>query len=85
MVLDELAARFTGGAERFDRDGRFAAAGRIDQALLDDLLADPLFRRRPRAPSAASSSADSMSTACWPAARPSRKATGSTCSRPRPS
>lgn len=47
MVLDELAARFTGGAERFDRDGRFAAAGRIDQALLDDLLADPLFRQPP--------------------------------------
>ena len=85
MVLDELAARFTGGAERFDRDGRFAAAGRIDQALLDDLLADPLFRQSPRAPSAASSSADRMSTACWPAARLSRRATGSTFSPPRPS
>ena len=47
MVLDGLAERFTGGAESFDRDGAFAAAGRIDDALLRELLADPVLRQPP--------------------------------------
>ena len=31
----------------FDRDGGLAAAGRVDAVLLDELLADPLFRQPP--------------------------------------
>ena len=47
MVLDGLVERFTGGREHFDRDGQLAAAGRVDAALLAELLADPLFRQPP--------------------------------------
>lgn len=47
MVLDELALRFTQGARSFDRDGGFAARGRVDDALLAELLADPVFARPP--------------------------------------
>ena len=45
MVLDALAARLFG--EPFDRDGRRAAAGTVDEALLTELLADPYFDRPP--------------------------------------
>lgn len=47
MVLDELARRRTGGAMACDRDGRFAAAGRVDQGLLARLLADPALAQPP--------------------------------------
>jgi anhydro-N-acetylmuramic acid kinase len=47
MVMDALAAEFTGGKMRFDRNGRMAARGRTDRALLDQLLEDPYYRRQP--------------------------------------
>lgn len=47
MILDELARRATGGRLACDRDGRMAAAGRVDRALLEDLLADPRLHREP--------------------------------------
>lgn len=47
MVIDRFVERFTGGRELFDRDGRHAAAGVIDEALLDDWLAQPFFTVRP--------------------------------------
>jgi anhydro-N-acetylmuramic acid kinase len=47
MILDTLATRFSGGRERYDRNGRLAAHGRADLPLLRELLADPYFRRRP--------------------------------------
>ncbi|MCD6304454.1 MAG: anhydro-N-acetylmuramic acid kinase [Planctomycetes bacterium] len=47
MVLDRLAELATGGRMRFDRDGRLAAAGRLDEGLLRRLLRHPYFRRRP--------------------------------------
>ena len=40
MVLDQLTEIQTGGRLRYDRDGRIAASGRIDRALLDRLLQD---------------------------------------------
>lgn len=40
MVMDALAPPF-------DRDGRQARAGRVNQALLDQLLAEPYYRRDP--------------------------------------
>jgi anhydro-N-acetylmuramic acid kinase len=47
MVIDALAADFTKGRERFDRDGRIAAEGCLDRRLLDRWLADPYYRQRP--------------------------------------
>lgn len=47
MVLDELARRRTGGATSCDRDGRLAAAGRVDPDLLARLLADPILSQPP--------------------------------------
>ena len=47
MVMDALAAEWTSGRQRFDRNGRMAAKGRVDRRLLDRLLADPYYRRRP--------------------------------------
>ncbi|MGH7058000.1 MAG: anhydro-N-acetylmuramic acid kinase, partial [Acetobacteraceae bacterium] len=44
-LLDPLAREATG--ESFDRDGRLAAAGRVNEALLAALLADPWFARPP--------------------------------------
>jgi len=47
MVLDELARRRSGGVESCDRDGALAAAGRVDAAVLADLLAEPALHRPP--------------------------------------
>jgi len=47
MVIDALAAEWTGGRQQFDRGGRIAARGRVDRALLDRLLADPYYGQRP--------------------------------------
>jgi anhydro-N-acetylmuramic acid kinase len=40
MVMDALA-------QPFDRDGERARSGRVDEALLEQLLADPYYRRDP--------------------------------------
>jgi anhydro-N-acetylmuramic acid kinase len=47
MVIDALTREFTKGRAQYDRDGRIAAVGRIDRGLLDELLKDPYYRRRP--------------------------------------
>jgi anhydro-N-acetylmuramic acid kinase len=47
MVLDELARRRSGGAASCDRDGAWAAAGEVDSALLDELLAAPCLSASP--------------------------------------
>jgi len=47
MVMDGLVHRLTGGREAYDRDGRLAARGRVDQALLAELLADSVFAQAP--------------------------------------
>ena len=47
MVIDALVTELTRGRQHLDRDGRIAASGRIDRGLLDRLLADPYYRRRP--------------------------------------
>src|SRR5207248_9318224 len=39
--------RLSGGMQRYDADGAMAAAGRTDDALLGELLADPYFPRQP--------------------------------------
>lgn len=47
MVIDQLVTRFTNGKALFDKDGRRAAAGTPNAALLHQLLRDPYFRRKP--------------------------------------
>jgi anhydro-N-acetylmuramic acid kinase len=47
MVIDALAAKATRGKQTYDKDGRLASRGRLHQALLDKLLAEPYYRRRP--------------------------------------
>ena len=47
MVIDQLTALYTGGRRTFDREGRIAAKGHVDAALIDDLLGDPFFSQRP--------------------------------------
>lgn len=47
MVIDALAAEYTDGRLTFDRDGRIAARGTLNRPLLDKLLGDAFYRRRP--------------------------------------
>lgn len=46
-LLDLAAECATGGAQRADVDGRIAARGTVDGALLDRLMADPFFALEP--------------------------------------
>ena len=47
MVIDALAREYTRGKLNYDRDGKIAASGKIDPGLLDELLRDPYYRRKP--------------------------------------
>ena len=47
MPLDETARILTRGRERYDRDGRTAAKGRVDEMLLRKLLAHPYLKQPP--------------------------------------
>ena len=47
MVMDQLAARLTGGKLTYDRDGALAAQGRAHPALLAYLLEDPFLQKAP--------------------------------------
>jgi anhydro-N-acetylmuramic acid kinase len=47
MVIDALAREFSKGKLNCDRGGRIAESGRVDTALLDSLLADGYYRRKP--------------------------------------
>lgn len=47
MVMDALVREYTRGKQNYDRDGNIAAAGKVDRKLLDQLLADAYYRRRP--------------------------------------
>jgi anhydro-N-acetylmuramic acid kinase len=46
-LLDLAIVSGTGGAETYDRDGARAAGGRVDQTLLDRLLAEPYYALQP--------------------------------------
>ncbi len=46
-LVDGVVSTVSGGAERFDRDGARARRGRVDDALLRELLADPFLDRPP--------------------------------------
>lgn len=47
MIMDALVLRGTGGRLRFDPDGSIAAQGRVWPEMLEELMADPYFARRP--------------------------------------
>lgn len=47
MVIDALAKEFSKGKLSCDRSGRIAASGKVNAALLDSLLADPYYSRKP--------------------------------------
>jgi anhydro-N-acetylmuramic acid kinase len=46
-LIDHAVWRLTGGAQRFDADGALAAHGRVDDALLSELLDERYFRLPP--------------------------------------
>lgn len=47
MIIDGLVRHLSGGAERFDRDGRRAARGRVRDDVLAELMRDPFVTARP--------------------------------------
>jgi anhydro-N-acetylmuramic acid kinase len=47
MVIDALVRSYTGGKQSYDRNGRIAETGRLIPPLLDSLLRDPYYRRKP--------------------------------------
>jgi anhydro-N-acetylmuramic acid kinase len=46
-LIDHAAWRLSGGMQRFDVDGAMAAAGRVSDLLLSELLAHPYFVAQP--------------------------------------
>ena len=47
MVVDRMVRLATGARRRYDKDGRMAAKGNVNERLLGQLLRHPFFRRRP--------------------------------------
>ena len=47
MVIDQLVVEYTGGKQKFDRGGRIARRGRVEAGLLDELLGDGYYRKKP--------------------------------------
>ncbi|MBZ5620193.1 MAG: anhydro-N-acetylmuramic acid kinase [Acidobacteriia bacterium] len=47
MVIDALARDYSKGMLHYDDGGKIALSGRVNRALLDELLADPYYRRKP--------------------------------------
>lgn len=47
MVIDRFVERATAGREHFDPEGRYAAQGRIDEALLSAWMSHAFFSARP--------------------------------------
>ena len=47
MVIDGLAAALSGGVIAYDKDGGWAARGKVDEELLRELMQHPFLSRRP--------------------------------------
>jgi anhydro-N-acetylmuramic acid kinase len=47
MVIDEVVSSLSGGKQRFDRNGTWAARGKVSPRLLNELLRHGFFRRNP--------------------------------------
>jgi anhydro-N-acetylmuramic acid kinase len=46
MVIDALVSHMTNGRQKFDRGGRIARTGRVNEQLLRKLLKHPYFKRK---------------------------------------
>jgi anhydro-N-acetylmuramic acid kinase len=46
-LIDHAVRRLSGGMQQYDVDGALAAAGRVDDAILTELLDHPYFRLQP--------------------------------------
>jgi len=47
MLMDGIVKLATGGRQQYDRDGHTALAGNVNKELLDKLLSDPYYSKRP--------------------------------------
>ncbi len=47
MLIDALVSHFTHGRQRFDKNAHFAAQGRSNPALLNELMLDPYLKLAP--------------------------------------
>ena len=47
MIIDRVTELVTDGRQRFDRNGRMAAKGKVNETLLAELMRHPFCRRRP--------------------------------------
>lgn len=47
MVIDQLVERYTHGRQRYDRGGRIAERGEVNQTLLNRLIREPVYRKPP--------------------------------------
>jgi len=47
IVIDQLVGRLTAGKQFYDRGGAIAATGKINRPLLERLLRDPYYRKKP--------------------------------------
>lgn len=47
MVIDALVSELTRGKQIFDRDGKIAAGAKVNRKLLDELLSDGYYKRKP--------------------------------------
>jgi len=47
MIVDKLVNAYTEGGLDYDRDGTIALNGEVDEVLLEELISEPFFSRRP--------------------------------------
>ena len=47
MAIDALAVEFSDGKLRCDLGGKIAESGKVNAKLLDDLMRDPYYRKKP--------------------------------------
>ena len=47
MIIDAIVGWMTEGAQTYDIDGRIAAQGTVNDALLNELMAHPFVRQQP--------------------------------------
>lgn len=47
MVIDAVVFALSGGRRTYDRDGKWAARGRVSERLLSEMMAHPFLKKRP--------------------------------------
>jgi anhydro-N-acetylmuramic acid kinase len=47
MILDAAVAALSRGRKSFDKDGRWAASGKVSEKLLTEMMSHPYLKRRP--------------------------------------